>query len=47
MSAYQTTERIKGHLLGFEKGIKMEDQKEEQIDKEKSKEVREHDRTPA
>ena len=47
MRACQTAERIKGHMLGFEKGIKMEDQKEEKIAKEKSKEEREHDRTPA
>ncbi|MFA9394738.1 MAG: zincin-like metallopeptidase domain-containing protein [Halodesulfovibrio sp.] len=46
MRACQTAERIKGHMLGFEKGIKMEDQKEEKIAKEKSKEEREHDRTP-
>ena len=47
MRACQTAERIKGHMLGFEKGIKMEDQKEEKIAKEKSKEEREHNRTPA
>lgn len=38
MRACQTAERIKGHMLGFEKGIKMEDQKEEDITKEKIKE---------
>ncbi|SHI72449.1 zincin-like metallopeptidase domain-containing protein [Halodesulfovibrio aestuarii] len=47
MRACQTAERIKGHMLGFEKGIKMEDQKEEKIAKERSKGEREHDRTPA
>ncbi|SIO41355.1 zincin-like metallopeptidase domain-containing protein [Halodesulfovibrio marinisediminis] len=38
MRACQTAERIKGHMLGFEKGIKMEDQKEKNITKEKVKE---------
>ncbi|OBQ46474.1 zincin-like metallopeptidase domain-containing protein [Halodesulfovibrio spirochaetisodalis] len=47
MRACQTAERIKGHMLGFEKGIKMEEQKEENITKAQSKEEREHEKTPA
>lgn len=46
MRACQTAERIKGAMLGFEKGIKMEDQKEESIKHEKAKEKREYERTP-
>ena len=45
--ACQTAERIKGHMLGFEKGIRMEKQEERMIEKPKAKEADSHSAEPA